>query len=87
MIWLATVLTGSRFGRYAAMAAIVAAILGVVAIAIFRRGVERERLRQVSQSLENLRSRIASDDEISTLTPDERRRRLSRAWGVPDDAR
>jgi len=83
-MWLLSWLTGSKLGRYVAMIGIVAAILGVVGYGLFRRGVDRERARQIAQSLENLRSRIASDDEISHMAPDERRRRLSRAWGVPD---
>lgn len=83
-MWLLTFLTGSRIGRHAAMFLVVAGIVGVVLYAAFRRGVDRERAKQIAQSLENLRSRIASDDEIAAMPTDERRRRLVRAWGVPD---
>lgn len=83
-MWLLTFLTGSKIGRYAAMFVVVASVVGVALYAAFRRGVDRERARQIAQSLENLRSRIASDDEIEAMSPAERRRRLERAWGVPD---
>ena len=84
-MWVLSWLIGSKIGRYVAMSLVVAGILGVVGYSLFRRGVDRERARQIAASLENLRSRIATDDEIQRMSPAERRRRLADAWGLPDD--
>jgi hypothetical protein len=84
-MWVLSWLIGSKIGRYVAMGLVVAGILTMVAYSLFRRGVDQERAKQIAASLENLRSRIATDDEISRLSAAERRRRLSQSWGLPDD--
>lgn len=84
-MWVLSWLIGSKIGRYVAMGLVVAGILAVVAYSLIRRGVDQERARQIAASLENLRSRIATDDEISRLSAAERRRRLLESWSVPDD--
>lgn len=84
-MWVLSWLIGSKIGRYVAMGLVVAGILGVVGYSLFRRGVDRERARQIAASLESLRSRIATDDEIQRMSPAERRRRLLQSWSVHDD--
>ena len=76
-------LTGSKIGRYVALGAIAAAALGFLYLRIKASGAEAERLKMLQQSLENLRTRIKVDDEITQLSPDARRERLGR-W-VRDD--
>lgn len=83
MTWLASLLVGSRLGRYAALAGVVLAIAAVAALWLVSVGRQRERAAAAARSLDVLRKRIATDDDLARLSPAERRRRLSRDWGVP----
>jgi hypothetical protein len=83
-MWLLSWLIGSKLGRYVALGLLVSAGVAAIGYSLFAKGVARERARQVAASLENLRSRIKTDDEIERMSAAERRRRLSDAWGLPD---
>lgn len=70
-------LLGSSLGRKVALTGM--AIMGVLFVVwrIYAAGKAAERARQAQASLENMRKRIQTDDEITKLSPDERRRRLA----------
>lgn len=87
MTWLLSLITGSRFGRWCASLALVIGILAVVALRLIAFGQARERARHTQASLDNLRTRIRTDDDLSRVSADERRRRLARDWSVPDPRR
>ncbi|GGE36437.1 hypothetical protein GCM10007276_12430 [Agaricicola taiwanensis] len=72
-------LTGSTVGRYVASGLLIAAVVAVAVWRIFAAGKNAEAAKQIQQSLENLRTRVKTDDEISRLSPDQRRERL-RGW-------
>lgn len=72
-------LTGSITGRYVAIGSIVVLAILWALYSARRGGIKAEQARQLSQSLDNLRNRIKTDDEISSLSPDARRERL-REW-------
>lgn len=80
--WFAT----SKAGRFIAAAFALLFAIGIAVLKVFNAGKASERQRQDQQSLENLRSRARTDDEISTLTPDELGSRLDR-WVRPEDDR
>jgi hypothetical protein len=84
MTWLISLITGSRLGRWAAAGLLVAAALAVAVFRLIAIGAQRERARQTQASLDNLRNRVRTDDDLARLSADERRRRLARDWGVPD---
>lgn len=84
MTWLLSLITGSRLGRWAAAGLLIAATIAVVAFRLIAIGAQRERARQTQASLDNLRNRVRTDDDLARLPADERRRRLARDWGVPD---
>ena len=80
MLWTAlSWLTGSRLGCYVAAGSILALALGWALYAARQGGVKAEQARQVVLSLNNLRNRIQTDDEISRLGRDARVKRL-REW-------
>ncbi|MGL5166654.1 MAG: hypothetical protein ACRC9K_12280 [Afipia sp.] len=79
-LWFAT----SKTGQYIAAGLALAAAIGVAVLKVFNSGKAAERAKQDRQSLENLRERAATNDEIHSLGPDDVRDRLDR-WSVPDD--
>lgn len=83
-MWLLSFITGSRFGRWLASLGLVLSVLAIVAWRLIAFGQARERARHTQASLDNLRTRIRTDDDLARLAPDERRRRLARDWGLPD---
>jgi len=72
-------LSGSKLGRYTAIALIVGAAIAYALYSARRSGVEAERTKQALKSLKNLRTRIQTDDDIQSLDPVARRKRL-REW-------
>ena len=78
MIGIVATLLGTKLGRYAALALLVAAVIGIALWRARQSGIEKERARQLQQSLENLRTRIKVDDEIASLPKDKRLVRLNR---------
>jgi hypothetical protein len=72
-------LTGSKLGRYAAIALIVGAAIAYALYSARRSGIKAEQAKQLAKSLNNLRTRIKTDEDISRLEPDARRQRL-REW-------
>lgn len=76
-------LLGSPAGRTTIL--VLLAVLGAVLAVLraFQKGEAAERARQAQASLDNLRNRIKTDDDIARLPADERRRRLAE-W-VSDD--
>lgn len=87
LMWLLSLVTGSRIGRWLASLGLVLSVLAVVAWRLVAFGQARERARHTQASLDNLRTRVRTDEELSRLSADERRRRLARDWGVPDARR
>lgn len=84
MTWLVSWLLGSKVGRWAALALLCLGLAGVAVWWLVSLGAQRERARAAARSLNHLRTRIRIDDEISRMSPAERRRKLARDWGVPD---
>lgn len=77
--WFAT----SRLGRGLAAAGAIAFAIGIALLRAFSAGKDAERARQDRASLENLRMRQETDDEVRNLPASDVRRRLDE-W-VPDD--
>lgn len=70
-------LSGSWLGRQIALLALfVVAVLLVVA-RIYSAGQARERAKQAEATIQAMKNRIAKDDEIRGLTPEQRRERLN----------
>jgi hypothetical protein len=71
-------LLGSSLGRKLALWGMAALGVALFIWRIYAAGQAREQARQLEASLKNLRERIKVDDELSQLTPDQRRERLNR---------
>ncbi|MCV6546699.1 MAG: hypothetical protein OIF56_05365 [Cohaesibacter sp.] len=72
--------TGSKAGRWLALALLIMASLSLFAVRMFSRGRQAEQAKQTQQALTRLRTRIETDEAISRLPADERRKRLSDDW-------
>lgn len=70
-------LLGSALGRKVALGGMIAVAIAFGVWRIFAAGEAKERAKQAEASLKNLRTRIKTDDEISSLSADARRRKLS----------
>lgn len=77
--WIVT----SRVGRAVAAGGAIALAIALALLKGFTAGKNAERARQDRASLENMRKRQQTDDEIRSLPAGERRNRLS-GW-VSDD--
>lgn len=71
-------LTGSQTGRTVAAIGIAALTIAAVLWRAFAAGQNAERAAQMQASLEALRNRIKTDDEIQKMDAGTRRRELSR---------
>jgi hypothetical protein len=71
--WLVT----SRAGRAVAAGCAIALAIGLALLKAFSAGKQVERAKQDRASLENMRKRQETDEEVRSLPADERRRRLS----------
>jgi len=70
-------LMGSKIGRYVASGLLVAGIVGLALWRVFSAGKNAEAAKQLQQSLSNLRTRVKTDDDVSRMSADDRRRELS----------
>ena len=70
-------LLGSELGRKIAIGGVIALAVAVFIWRIYAAGEARERARQAEAALQNLRKRIKTDDEITRMSPADRRKRLS----------
>jgi hypothetical protein len=73
----------SKVGRTIAAGAGIALAVGIAVLKVFSAGKAAERARQDQQSLENLRSRAKTDDEVRNLDVVDFNKRLDR-WVRPD---
>ncbi len=78
MTWLLAWLTGSKLGRYAAVALTAVAAISLALLKAFLAGRAKEKAKQTQASLENLRSRMKTDDEIRTMPRADRAKQLDR---------
>jgi uncharacterized membrane protein YraQ (UPF0718 family) len=74
----------SKVGRAIAAGAAIALAIGIAVLKVFSAGKDAERARQDRQSLENLRSRAKTDDEVHRLSDSDLNKRLDR-WVRPDN--
>jgi hypothetical protein len=72
-------LTGSTAGRYLGIALLALAGLLVAWRIAVASGERKAELAMTQRALDNLRDRIATDDQIARLPPSARRERL-RSW-------
>lgn len=79
-LWFAT----SKTGQAIAAGFAVAGAVGIAVLKVFNAGKSAERAREDRQSLENLRSRAKTNDEVSTLGSTDLDKRLSK-WVRRDD--
>ena len=79
MIAMASWLITSALGRMILYGVLTVGTLGLITWAIFKKGVDAEKLKQAAKNLEHLKERIKTDEEITSLSPDARRERL-REW-------
>ena len=80
-MWLSigTWLVGSKAGRIAATVALSLVMAGLIVVSAFRKGETAEKARQQTATLDAIRKKVASDDEIDRLPAAARRERL-RQW-------
>jgi hypothetical protein len=71
-------LTGSKIGRIAGIALLAAAGIALAWRMAAASGERRAELALQQRALDNLRDRIATDDQIARLDPAARRERLRR---------
>lgn len=74
---------GTKVGRWLATAAGIAVAAGLLFWRVFTAGRSAEAAKQNKASLENLRKRSMTDDEIARMSDDQRRKRLA-DWVQPD---
>lgn len=74
---------GTKIGRGLATAAGIAVAAAILFWRVFTAGKDAEAAKQAQASLENLRNRSKTDDEIARMPADARKRRLAE-W-VSDD--
>lgn len=77
-----SLIIGSRLGRWIAIALAAVSAAALAVLWLISVGAARERARAAALSLDTLRKRIQTDDDLARLPADERRRRLSRDWGL-----
>lgn len=76
----------SKVGRMLAAGFAIAVAIGIAVLKVFNAGKGAERARQDRQSLENLRSRARTDDEVHGRSDDALERDLSH-WVRDDEKR
>lgn len=74
-------LTGSAWGRYAALGLLAAAAIGLVLWRVYGAGKTAVRTEALEKTINALQTRIATDDALRSLSPDARRDRL-RQWAA-----
>lgn len=77
-------LIGSKAGRITAVTLLSLVMIGVITWQAFRRGAASERAKQAVNSLDNLRKRVAINDQVSRMDGNARRAELQR-WVQPDN--
>lgn len=70
-------LLGSQLGRKVAVYGAIALAVMAAIWRVFAAGQAKERAKQTEAALKNLRTRMQTDDEISSLSTAGRRERLS----------
>ena len=71
-------LLGSKAGRIAAVVVLALASAALVLWQVFRKGAASEQTKQAQASLDALRRRISTDDELSKMSAADRRRELAK---------
>lgn len=74
-------LTGSAWGRYAALGLLAAAAIGLLLWRVYGAGKTAVRTEALEKTINALQTRIATDDVLRGLSPDARRDRL-RQWAA-----
>ena len=77
-------LLGSKAGRITALSILTFGVVVLVLWQAFRQGEAAEQAQQAQASLEALRRRISTDDQISKMSTADRRRELAR-WVRNDE--
>lgn len=72
LVWL----LGSSIGRKVAIYGAIALVIMAAVWRIFAAGKAKEKAKQTEAALKNLRTRMQTDDEISSLSTADRRKRL-----------
>ncbi|RMF00176.1 MAG: hypothetical protein D6773_11880 [Alphaproteobacteria bacterium] len=78
MAWVLSFLLGSRLGRLVGAIGLTAAVVLLVSLAAYRKGIKAERVRQKARQLNNIRKRMEVDDEVARMSRADRRRELER---------
>jgi hypothetical protein len=74
-------LIGSPLGRKIALTGLAALAIALVALRIYSAGRASAKAEAAQRSLDLLRTRISTDDEISSLPAADRRKRLEE-WSI-----
>jgi hypothetical protein len=77
-------LTGSRIGQYAALAALVAASVGLILWRTFRAGKSSAQAAQLQETINAFTSRVTSDNDLARMSAAERRQRLRQHWTIAE---
>ena len=73
-------LIGSRMGRAIALALTTAGVIAFALLRAFSAGQTSARAQANQDALKTVRQRIRIDEDIRSLSPAERRRRLRETW-------
>ena len=84
MIATLTWLSGSRIGHYAALAALVAAGVGLVLWRTFSAGKSSAQAAQLQETVNVFAKRVATDNDLAHMSSDERRQRLRQHWTIAE---
>jgi hypothetical protein len=78
MMGIVAWLLGSQLGRKVAIYGAIALAIMAAIWRVFTAGRAKEKAKQTEAALKNLRTRMQTDDEISSLSAADRRERLSK---------
>lgn len=77
-ISLAATLLGSKLGRYTLSAGLIAILVGIAFLRVYKGGQTYERSKQAERQLQNLRNAIRIDHDVRNLSADQRRERVAK---------
>lgn len=82
MLEIVSWLLGSKMGKYVVIGGVVLIALFLLYRSIMAKGAEKERMKALVNTLNNFKTRVKVDEEISSLEPDARREWLREQWAV-----
>jgi len=73
---------GSKMGRQLAVALLAIMAFGAALLKAFKAGESKQKADEVKRGLEVVKDKVKTDEEIRSMSMDDRRKRL-REWATP----